>query len=418
MADQQLMLSFCTTRTDELAAVWRKGDKERAAAIAKDITNMLKDTMTIPHIYYRLFRFNLSFFLPPGRHIVIVDNSDIELSPAIIRSAATTAGSEEALLRMSQELVKLGYRVTIVCNTQALAGYTLPTANPCFYPISHLRGIEDKIDCVIAWRRVDFFRLKYYLNAPIIYAPHDWYTGWFETKDVTATAFLTAKQQHVYLEHIPALGDITNAITGNGVDMGDFVANNLEQRDQALCVYCSSYNRGLKGLLECWLDIRAAHPDARLHVYYGRSTFIDWPKEEFEKVVTMMEALAEHGVTEMGRVSHDVLAQRLMLASIMCAQSDFHETYGISYAKAMAAGVIPVVPDVIDPCIFPPDITMLDSKSPTLRRDFTQLIIQRLHQGKAGELEELRQKCRQHACNNLSWEGSARRLSNLIDLIL
>src|SRR6056297_3115024 len=113
---------------------YRKGDKSSATRIAQQITDYLYNTPSIPPHVYRFMRFNLGFFTPQGRHIVIVNNSDGDISQSCIRKSKNSAGSEEALLELGTHLAKLGNRVTIVGGVGSTAGCTLPSNNPAFYP--------------------------------------------------------------------------------------------------------------------------------------------------------------------------------------------------------------------------------------------------------------------------------------------
>src|SRR4029077_5712386 len=154
-------------------------------------------------------------------------------------------------------------------------------------------------------------------------------------------------------------------------------------------------------LLDAWPAIRGAHPEAKLHIYYGRETFGQLKDHELKSLVIKIEALVNSGVVEKGRVSHDELAKALNKASLLCAESQFNETYGIVHAKSVAAGVIPVVTDVIDKALVPAEIKLLDHTSPTLHQDFTSLVIKRLTQAKNLELEDLRRTCIKYGKANL-----------------
>ena len=270
------------------------------------------------------------------------------------------------------------------------------------------------VNITIAWRRTDFFKLKYFTKAPVIYAPHDWFGQAFDLKDLSGITFLTEHQREAYLKGMESLASIPQTITGNGVDMAQFTPALAGQRNQLLCVYCSAYNRGLEGLLDVWPQVRAAHPNALLDIYYGRETFLSGQEDLIESLVRKITTLTDQGVVEKGRVPHAVLAQALMGASLLCAQSQFEETYGIVHAKAIAAGVIPVITNVIDRALVPSEIEFLDKESPTLSQEFSSLIVKRLSQAKTGQLEGLRQKCVEHANDVLGWAASATRLSHFI----
>lgn len=117
-------------------------------------------------------------------------------------------------------------------------------------------------------------------------------------------------------------------------------------------VFSSSPNRGLDTLVMNFPFIRAAVPDAELHVYYG---FDCWEKfarvrnaeVELLAIERFKRMLAERahpgsGIHLHGRVSQRELAQAFMRAKVWPHWTQFTETSCISAMEAQAAGCVPV----------------------------------------------------------------------------
>lgn len=403
-----------TDKVDHFTQQWRGGHKEQAVKIANDITSDLESVDCIDPVMYKFLHFNLNFARPTGKHIIIVNTDSRVITPHTIRRSENTSGSEEALIKLSEHLVLLGYRVTIMCNIPIYSGYTLPCNNPRYYNSSGLGGIkeDDKIDLTVAWRRTDFHHLHVKTGAPVVYFPHDWYSDdKLVTKSLSGICFLSSHQKQPY----PDI-DVPCAVIGNGVNMSEFTSKNVV-RNQLRCIYCSAYNRGLEGILRMWPIIHQSFPDAELHVYYGRNTFLPGTERLVDELVKRMAELSTMGVIEKGRVSHNQLALALLGSSIICAESHFQETYGIVYAKAMAAGVIPVVTNVIDRSIVPDVIPYLDEKSESLSQELRHRLLYVLTEAKKGNLESLRNICINHAQNNLTWHAASAKMAAFIESV-
>lgn len=398
---------------EEASQLWKEGHIERAKQLLTAIAPRFEALTFLPPHLEQYVRFNMDKIKPEGRSVVFVNCAETSLSPEIIEGAQSSAGSEEALLRMSRELVKLGYRVTVLCGIDPHSGHTLSSANPRFLPMKTIKSFTEPVDYCIAWRRTDFWRLSEYFHAPVIYAPHDWYSGGFDTGRLSGVCWLTQHQKDAYVSAKPELHSVPSVITGNGVDFGEL--NPQAERDPSLCGFFSAYHRGLLGVLESWSEIREAHPDAKLEIYYGRQGWGLNTEQEMAKIIPLIESLKEHGVTEKGRVSHKQLAEAMSRTSLMVNTSKFQETYGIVHAKSAAAGVILVGTDVIDPSLLPAEIELLNHNDPQLKNNFIKLVIQRLGEAKTGQLEELREKCKQHARDHLGWDRSAKRMADFLE---
>ncbi len=109
--------------------------------------------------------------------------------------------------------------------------------------------------------------------------------------------------------------------------------------------YFSSYDRGLKCLLQLWPEIRKQVPDATLDIYYGWTMFdkmfasdpggMRWKWE----VIRMLSDLKDQGVSEHGRVSHEELAKVMKEISVWLYPTEFTEIHCITALKTAEAGM-------------------------------------------------------------------------------
>lgn len=90
------------------------------------------------------------------------------------------------------------------------------------------------------------------------------------------------------------------------------------------CLYASSPDRGLIPLLQAWPEIHKAHPDAHLYVTYGA--------EEYEI----------DGVTFLGEVDEEKMNQLYRESEYWLHPCTGGELYGITGIKAQASGCWPV----------------------------------------------------------------------------
>lgn len=112
--------------------------------------------------------------------------------------------------------------------------------------------------------------------------------------------------------------------------------------------YFSAYYRGLECLLDMWLDIRSAVPDATLDVYYGWESWTSLEGEDafFHRMEQKFKDFKKHGVTVHGRVSHEELAKAMKEIQVWAYPTEFPEIHCITALKAQEARCFPVVTNV------------------------------------------------------------------------
>lgn len=254
-------------------------------------------------------------------------------------------GSEEAVIYLSKELTKLGWKVTVYGDPQTDAGvYDGVTYEP-YYKLNP----NDNFNILIAWRAIGFVDNKWnakklFLWLHDIQNPNE-YT---QLRQDRITKIFALSKWH--RDNMPKVPDYKFMITGNGINIEHFAELDKEniKRNPHRMIYTSSYDRGLEHLLKMWPDIKAGVPDAELHVYYGWNLFENFYKNNPERMAwkaKMDELMKQGGITNHGRVSQKEVLRETYKSAIWAYPTHFGEISCITAMKCQAAGAIPVVCD-------------------------------------------------------------------------
>jgi hypothetical protein len=240
-------------------------------------------------------------------------------------------GSEEATINMARELAKLGNDVWVYSRCGDDEG---EYDGVKYENYEYFSDVE--CDILIFWRQP-----KYIID----------HKDNFKAKQVFLWLHDTVPQEEILpIKHFvdgifvlsgfhaslyPALRDKLIK-TSNGINLDHF--KQKVTRDPYKIVYGSSYDRGLKALLEMWPEIKAHEKEATLSVFYGMSAIQD---EQFKDEIQYL--LKQEGITELGRISHLQVAKEFLSAGVWCYPAWFPEINCITAYKAQAGGAIPVV---------------------------------------------------------------------------
>src|SRR5579871_1479511 len=187
-------------------------------------------------------------------------------------------GSEEAVIYAGEELVKLGYNVTVFMKPPKDSKWLSCDSNPQYLNINELNNDDYGFDIAIYWRRTDFTTYK--VAKHNFFWPHDcWTPQDFKVDGLDGVFFLSKYYRNEYHREAPELKKIPYVISGNGILTKHFEAKNVK-RVPYRCIYTSNYTRGLEILLDNWNVIKEKVPEATLDVYYGREVWLD-NKEQF-----------------------------------------------------------------------------------------------------------------------------------------
>ncbi len=256
-------------------------------------------------------------------------------------------GSEEAVIYLSRELARRGYKVTVYGDPQEDAGEYDGVTYKQWYELN----IKDEFNILIIWRAIGF--IDNALSAKQTYL-------WMH--DVPANPSFTEERMKK-IDKIFVLSQFHRSllrmykdkklievpeekvfVTANGIL--PVVINKKWERDPYKIIYSSSYDRGLVYLLNMWPDIKKEVPEAHLEIFYGWNLYdtvhANNPARARWKA-QMQELMGQDGITERGRVGHTELNKEFATSGIWAYSCAFEEISCISGMRAQSTGAIPVV---------------------------------------------------------------------------
>lgn len=253
-------------------------------------------------------------------------------------------GSEEAVIRLTQELKKLDWKITVFGTPGTGAGDYDGVRWKHYWEFNP----KDTYDVLISWRQPAFFDLK--LKARKKYL---WLHDVTEAEELTperiknVTKVIYVSKYHSERQENSHIKPGRKLPSGNGITASDFTKYDGQfRRDDKRCIYMSANERGLRILLDIWPNIRQAVPNATLDVYYGWHSFDAVNRDNPERMAwkaTMVQRMKKlPGVTERGRIGQDDLNKEIFKSGIWAYPSFFPEVNCITAQKAQAGGAWPV----------------------------------------------------------------------------
>lgn len=250
-------------------------------------------------------------------------------------------GSEEAVINLSKEWVKLGYNVTVFNS----CGIEPMTCDGVTYKPYWFYNPKDKYDITVLWRSPAV--AEYGINTDKIFVDmHDVIpAGEFTEKRLAKIDKIFVKT-HAHRAIFPKVPDEKFVIIPNGQD--PLLFKTKVSKVPNLLVNTSSPDRSLDVLPQLFKEVKKRVPEARLKWAYGWEIFdntfagdkhkMNWK----DKVVKDME---EAGIENCGRLSQSEAAKLYQEGVILAYPSEFYEIDCISVKKAQAVGCVPVTTD-------------------------------------------------------------------------
>lgn len=256
-------------------------------------------------------------------------------------------GSEEAVIRLSRELTKQGYQVTIFGTPGEEVGPDPVGDNSVDYRHYWEFNRKDQFDVFVSWRNPEVFdepinARKSYLWLHDVMDKEEFIPERIANLD--RVIFVSQYHRDLYKEEIP---DEKAFVSGNGISPEDFEKEDGKwKRDPHRMVYMSSHVRGLQLIYEIWPEVKKAVPDATLDVYYGWASYDSVNKSNPERMAWKEKMLKLEkeldGVTDHGKIGHQQIVQEIMQSGLWVYPCPFPEVYSITAVKAQAGGAVPV----------------------------------------------------------------------------
>jgi glycosyltransferase involved in cell wall biosynthesis len=263
-------------------------------------------------------------------------------------------GSETMAWEMSKRLAALGHRVRVYAHCEPYSWETYDGV--MWHDESEFVGVS--CDVLICSRRFD--AVHHAKSKAAVLWVHDVHVGEaFHPRDAVKFDFiwcLSNWHKEFFCSTYPWLSKEKVEVTRNGIETTRFskgMGEAARKRNPHRAIYSSSPDRGLAEAVRAWPAVRAAIPDAELHVYYG---FENWDKslERGENGIPHCSRAARDalklavqntpGVVMHGRVNQRELAEAMLGASVWFYPTWFSETSCITAMEAQAASLWCVAP--------------------------------------------------------------------------
>lgn len=288
-------------------------------------------------------------FLGPQKHgedeMAILCGPGVgEWSPASVKTGV--GGSEEAVIHLSQELKKLGWKVTVYANPGPDAGDHEGVMYLPYYKLNPF----DEFNVLILWRTIGAVDFNPKAKLTMVWMHDVPNIADFTPERVNKVDKIAVLSEfHKSLLKISENGTVVDMpskkvfLTSNGIIK--MKPSKRVKRDPKRMIYCSSPDRGLIYLLKMWPDIIKEVPDANLHVFYGFDTYDvlhagNPARMKWKQMI--LDAMKQPGIVYHGKVGHTELQKEFAQSGIWAYPTDFDEISCISAMKAQALGAIPV----------------------------------------------------------------------------
>jgi glycosyltransferase involved in cell wall biosynthesis len=252
------------------------------------------------------------------------------------------AGSEEAVIYISDHLVKLGYDVIIFGDPPVNSLHKSYTSNPRYVDVN----FDDfpRLDIAISWRMYALAQdLKKVANKVFLW-PHDICSHRLSEQEIKAfdgVLWLSEWQKNNWTQINPGFKKF-KTVFGNGINPDQF--QDIEERKNPYsCIYASNYARGLDLLLSIWPEVKKNFPKATLDIFYGWEGFGILSEDKSNGLKQGIKNLAHLDVSENGKIGHEQLNQAYSKASFWTYPCTNVEVFCISALRAQYAGTVPVI---------------------------------------------------------------------------
>ena len=259
-------------------------------------------------------------------------------------TSESLGGSEQAIVNICQEWVKIGKRVAVYGNLSREMVH-----NGVEYIDWKKFPFHKRHKVVILWRmsgincglpfikksRIEKLFVDYHDNNFVFrhaYLPY--------TDRIDRIFFKSNSHLKYYNEHFASeLPQDKYAIIPNGIRTPQFSVNPGITREHFRFCYCSCYTRGLVELLQfVWPYIIKVYPQAELHVYYGMDA-LDQQAQQQIRFLLGQPGVMDHGRRPMSEIIREKWKSNFHLYITDCKG----ETDCISIRESLITGCIPLI---------------------------------------------------------------------------
>lgn len=251
-------------------------------------------------------------------------------------------GSETAVIRMAEELAAIGWHVEV---------YGFPPEEDegqhrgvYWYPFWRMPS-NVLYDVFINWRTPGLQVAPPPARFRAVWLHDVQFKEWWDPETIASydRVIVLSKAHRRNVSFIP---DEKIWISRNGIDASFFSGFEDVEKIPGRMIYASCPSRGLVHIADAWEEIRSAHPEATIDVFYGFNEPFRQQmarNEEFRRIYeTCMEFFKKPGVNFHGMVSQRDLGRAFAAASVWAYPCHFPEISCITAMQAQVAGAVPV----------------------------------------------------------------------------
>ena len=323
---------------DEYKKLKDAGKRKQALKLLNDLPQHIKDNPLVA----QLRQADKSFKWPKKSIAIMTGDTALDAwGPWSLKEGI--GGSEEAIIRISKHLSKMGYRVVVFAKPGDNTGLD---EDGVMWRNYWDCNFEDEFDIFIAWRAPFIFERKIKARKSYLWLHDVMEPGEFGPNRIANfdKCILLSKYHRSLFPMIP---EEKVLMSGNGIDPDEFAAcDGKFERDPHKILYASSHVRGLAYIYEIWPEVKKAVPDATLDVYYGRESYDKVHRGNPERMKWMDDMIAKakelDGVTDHGKASQTKIVEEGFRSGIWAYPCPFPEIYCITAIKSQASGAVPV----------------------------------------------------------------------------
>jgi tetratricopeptide (TPR) repeat protein len=343
--------------------------KEKAITKNIDLNNKLQKEKDVVNAFFKIERYNRKSNKLKNRKLVQAIPQNLFDNPALLRLkwkyqkpeqwadnsiviycgesweewnpttiASGIGGSEEAVIYLSQELTKLGYKVTVYNSCGEDKDYDGVTYKNYW----EFNG-GDKFNILIGWRTPGFFSDEFDTKKKYLWL-HDVYPDKAFSKNILKNLDKVIVLSKYHRNLFPSIPEDKILYSANGIVQEQFSVPEKKQKNRM--IYGSCPSRGLEILVDAWPKVLEKDPNAELHVFYGWDNFIkgnnNYP-HKMQWMEQLKEKMKQKNIFDHGRVGHKEIAKEYLKADLWPYPCIFPEISCISAMKAQVAGAIPIV---------------------------------------------------------------------------
>jgi tetratricopeptide (TPR) repeat protein len=331
----------------------------------------------------------------PRGSMVYYAASDLEpWSPKSLETGV--GGSEEAIIYLAKEWVKLGYQVTVYAYVGDMEGTYDGVEYKNYVRFNH----NDNFDVLIGWRNPMLFKYNNFNARVTLLDLHD-IPNEGDYKDIVNKVDKIMVKSPFHRSLLPNIPDDKFVIINNGIDV-DKLGKVKAKKKRYKIFWGSSYDRGLKTLLQMWIDIKKAEPLAELHICYGWQLYeamLENDPVAMKEKSEMDQLMKQPGITHHSRVGKKELYEIAASCAIWAYPTNFEEISCITAMYCMALGTVPVV---FDYAALQTTVQHGIKIEPKDNEAYLQALIKQLTKPK--EFKEMKN----HTLGNMGWKDRAR----------